>query len=944
MPALTRLRGLLAAVLLLAATVGLPLALAATVGDPLHAWPSLHSGQLSDTNMIAILASVFWLAWFSFAVPVATEIALNIATRLGHRPRRQVRLPLLGTQQQLARQLISAVLVLVPTTSSVAASTPATHQQPTQVTSTAWSDPMLAHSHQAQGNHSAAHGRGERTYVIPEVGGMRSYWALAEHYLDDGARWREIWQLNQGRVHTDGTVMDTPRQLHTGWTILIPIAADHRTGDPASAQHGAGDVTVRAGDTLSGIAAENGIPGWRGAWARNADRREPDGQRFTEPDLIYPGWTITLPDSPAEPSDPPSPANGHPNSHFPTTRTGHQPASTPKRHSPEHNGGTPGPAMSVTPTTPTETERPNSPPVSATAPAESEHPARHRLPVVPLEMGLAAAAAVAALDRARRIAQRRRRYGRRTPPPPAPLRQVEADLRHAARVTHPAVAAVELAAALTTTAPVTIRTVIARDSGAIDLHLDVATAHPPPPPFVQIPQGWQLPADATGFTFAVDAVDEPTPTLVAVGRLADGDVLVDLAHAGPVSIAGDQQIITAYLTQLAAALVAAPWSGRVQVHVPANLSDQLDHYEQVTADPGAPALPAPWPPVPTGEEEPGWCTSPIYLYLGWTDTDDVEALLRAAADPTIAVHAVLIGGCETTTVWTLDGETLTIPGMNEPLTVTVPDPDAPTAVDLIAFTATATDLPVGDPQLPTSAADAPPDRRTTSRQLNLLGPVELAGLITPRRTQTLNLLTYLALHRHGADHDTLATILWPKRVSGKTLRNRITEARALVDGAITEGPTWRLTDEVTTDWQRFTALADGTPDEQHEALRLVRGRPFHGLDYADWIDLEGIRSEVEATIVDLALTVAQRDLDTGEPDAAFRATRAGLAASRYEERLHRLGILAAHTAGHTAVIDSLKNEMRTALDIDIEPDDTLQPETLQLYADLRRTRGAISKG
>ena len=91
------------------------------------------------------------------------------------------------------------------------------------------------------------------------------------------------------------------------------------------------------------------------------------------------------------------------------------------------------------------------------------------------------------------------------------------------------------------------------------------------------------------------------------------------------------------------------------------------------------------------------------------------------------------------------------------------------------------------------------------------------------------------------------------------------------------------------------------------------------------------RSEVEAAIVDLALTVAERDLAAGDYDAAYTAARAGLAASRYEERLHRLAIRAAHEQGATGKVRAQQREMRTVLDDDIEPDDHLQAETDALY-------------
>ncbi|HVV74627.1 MAG TPA: LysM peptidoglycan-binding domain-containing protein [Mycobacteriales bacterium] len=943
-----RVRGVLSAVLLCAATIGLPLALADTVGDPLHSWPSLSSGQLSDTNVIAILAAVFWIGWLSFAVPAVLEVVLAVRARITHRPVREIHLPLLGSQQDLARSLISAILLLLGAQNTVGAAAPAhVHAvQITRVTDTAWTtltaSPAHHHAHRPS---AAGQDHRERSYVIPDIGGMRSYWALAEHYFGDGTRWREIWHLNQGRTHRDGTVMDTPRQLHSGWTILIPPAdvvdPSHHEDDRSPTT-----VTVGEGDTLSSIAERHSLDDWQQLWKINADRTEPDGRRFTDPGLIYPGWTLTVPSSQAtdgRPTPPPTAGTALPHDHPTRPSDSDTPLATVRTPRPD-----PTPT-GVTEPTPPASGHPSRSAASngggATNQHDQHHDPGHRLPVVPLGIGLAAAAAVAALDRARRIAQRRRRIGHRPLPPPEPLRRVEADLRHAARAAHPAVAAVELATALTATSPATveIKAVTAHDDGAVDLHLQPPGPDlpPPPPPFVAIPGGWRLPAADTGFSFAVDSVDEPVPTLTPVGCSGDGEVLVPLAHGAPVSIAGDPDAVSRYLTVLGEALLAAPWSGRVFLTVPAAMRDQLAATEHVTVVDGPPTLPSAIPLAASGAEEPGWCTTPVHLYLGWPATDPIDDLVRVAADPATSVYAILTGAHAATTVWTLDGDQLTIPGLDRPLTVTLPDPDKPTAADLIAHTSTAHEVPVGDPGLPDHLLDAPPHRAATSRQLNLLGPVELVGVEPPKRSQILNLLTYLALHRRGADHDTLDTVLWKKPVGGKTLRNRMHEARQLVGGAITDGPIWRLTDEVTTDWQRFTALAAGTPAEQREALQLIRGRPFQGLDYADWLHLEGIHSEVEAAIVDLAITVTERELDNGDPDAAYLAARAGLDASRYEERLHRLAIITAEAAGHTSIVETLKAEMRTAIEDDIEPDSELQAETRDLYERMRRGRTGI---
>lgn len=107
---------------------------------------------------------------------------------------------------------------------------------------------------------------------------------------------------------------------------------------------------------------------------------------------------------------------------------------------------------------------------------------------------------------------------------------------------------------------------------------------------------------------------------------------------------------------------------------------------------------------------------------------------------------------------------------------------------------------------------------------------------------------------------------------------------------------------------------------RRQSLALVTGRPFTGLDHCDWLDLEGIRSEVEATIVDVALTVGEADLDAGDFPEALAAARAGLLASRYEERLHRLAVRAADAQGLTGLVKTLTQEMECAIG-DAEPNE-----------------------
>ena len=127
--------------------------------------------------------------------------------------------------------------------------------------------------------------------------------------------------------------------------------------------------------------------------------------------------------------------------------------------------------------------------------------------------------------------------------------------------------------------------------------------------------------------------------------------------------------------------------------------------------------------------------------------------------------------------WQLTGTTLRIPGVDSPLTGTGSELPSSTGALLrhtLESPAVAADDNAGAPLL----ADAPPQHNAKDIEIRVLGPVDIVGVQTPRRTPVLAMLIYLALHRRGVDAETLATALWPdKVVAGKTLRNRISEAR-----------------------------------------------------------------------------------------------------------------------------------------------------------------------
>lgn len=238
----------------------------------------------------------------------------------------------------------------------------------------------------------------------------------------------------------------------------------------------------------------------------------------------------------------------------------------------------------------------------------------------------------------------------------------------------------------------------------------------------------------------------------------------------------------------------------------------------------------------------------------------------------------------------------------------------------------AQDLPSASATCVAAAPAAPIEPSATSRpaqdlMLTVLGQVELLGVERQPTRPNLHLLIYLAFHRRGVDPDRLATALWPERaVTSGAVRNRVTEARAVVDGHISEGPNRRLLPAVKLDWEQFALLAGGDLTSRLQALALVRGRPFDGLPDAEWLDLEGLRTEVEARIIDCAVTTARDLLAQDDPAGAFKAARAGLHANPYEERLFRLAMDAARRQGSTGLLRTLARELQVVLG---EDDDTV---------------------
>jgi len=315
-------KGLGSALLLALIVVGLPAvlirvgALPSSVPDLSSVWRAATGPDTSGRAVFAVLAALVWLLWAAFTISVLREIGAAIRTR-GHRPVRPV--PGLTWSARPAALLVTAIVamfvaapLLAATAPQAAAGHPSSggdgHRPTTTTSAVQRPGPATGPSHLAAANvgqlshgavvqpHQAvpaAHQSGAATATPAgahsqyTVRRHDSLWSIAERQLGDPLRYREIAALNPH--------LGPDYEIHSGQVLSLPIdpAGSHQGGNPSNGE--ATHVTVEKGDTLSGIAAEHGLPDWHTVWAANAGKLEPGGKRLTNPDHIEVNWTSACP-------------------------------------------------------------------------------------------------------------------------------------------------------------------------------------------------------------------------------------------------------------------------------------------------------------------------------------------------------------------------------------------------------------------------------------------------------------------------------------------------------------------------------------------------------------------------------------------------------------------------------------------------------------------------
>ena len=316
---------------------------------------------------------------------------------------------------------------------------------------------------------------------------------------------------------------------------------------------------------------------WREVWELNRDRAQADGRVFIDPNLIHPGWQLTMPadavglaqvppvtaspDPPVAPTLPPVTAS------LPTTTT------------------------ATTTAPPTTTEAVETSPVGPDVVAPNDSADDPDFEVVPLLAGaaLVAAGLVTSIDRLRRRQLRHRVGGRSIRLPDGAGRRVEASLRRAANtdsysrldlalrnLSH------QLGAADDRQRPRI--DVVSVGPAGIEILLDRPTDAPAGPFEVSAAgRAWTLPAGVDDALLDAIARDQPgpAPALASVGTVDDRSVLLDLESSPCTVLNGDPADAQALLWTIALDLATSDRADDIELLVIGEVPHGLEGLDRV---------------------------------------------------------------------------------------------------------------------------------------------------------------------------------------------------------------------------------------------------------------------------------------------------------------------------------------------------------------------------
>lgn len=769
------LRRLLAVLQLLVVLAAPPILLLGLVGSPLDPPAPLRSMDVltqpvDDRTLLWLLAAAAWLLYTHLLASLSVE-ALRQASG------RNLRVPLpgllFGANTMLASHLVAGLLLtpavsgggtqgaaLTPAVVRTAVSLPTAAQVMTSVM-TAELAPAPILTSQAQSAGAATMGdtaAGARAGLIqcrvlpPEGRDHDTLWDIAERHLGDGTRWREVYELNEGRLMPDGQRLTRASLIHPGWILTLPadaIALDIDRVSTAVASRGTADAAPPAS-----TAPVQALPDRSPTEQAGRDADQPAGpQSRTQADVLPPRGA---PVGPAE-SD-----------RGTASASTNAPTSPSLAAAPEVQGSQPSDAGETT------------------AGQLVEHDDHDVAPMVQGTLALAAVGLLAALTRRRKVAARRRPPGVRAARPSAELLEEEGRLRQQARLADDTAATVRLALLLAhrCSSAAQLKVLWQHPDGSIELcwtepSLDAVV----PAPFQATDRGWLLPADAHRLLYAtrqdgqrrqdrqarlsaeLDAAPDPCPLLLPVGTRDGSACLVNLEQCGLISLTTDEQapgpdfgsdaetrpaprpveLLGAWVQTLA----GAPWAELLRTYLPHALSDLGTGLEYVEVWDPITVTPTHFSPAEAAQirergsfsaarrANPDLDLEMCELYAGYPIRQLPPAVLAAAAGRTHPLVVMLLEPHPDAEPWTLQAPgRLRIPGIADDLTPLALDPV--THQRLLRLLEHAQDPPQAAPDDPHRAellAQCPPAISLAARPERDVDPTEATDVASTEQDE-----------------------------------------------------------------------------------------------------------------------------------------------------------------------------------------------------------------
>lgn len=970
--------GLLAIAGIAATLVGPPTLLIRFVGNPLPAaLPSMQEitdglsrTGIDDQILIKGLAILAWIVWAQLAVALLAEISSVV------RRANTVRLPVLPGLQPLASWMVGAVVLMTSTAAPTAAAA-APLFQPTIIPVPVALDIDSAALESAPLAPTAVEADVPTTEY--RVQKHDSLWSIAEEFLDDGFRWREIRDLNIGRTQSDGLAVTADSEMiKPGWVLVVPDPLAVPT--PATPRMQSSVVTVEKGDSLWSI-SEDALEDSLGRRATDAEITPVwadviDLNRSTlvvpdNPSLIFPGQEITIPGEapPAElPLEEP-PAAPEPVNAIDTGDTATLPATS---------VSTPTTSTAETPP-PTTAEADE---VDGDAPA-AEQGSSERSSTMPAGLlGVAGTGLGVAL--LAQLGRRRRRVARSGGVPPA-LPEVHDELREEIHIAADLDSAADLQAAMDqvgralagTLRPISPM-IVQVSHDRIEVLLSEASA--------DAPDGWSTEGDGIVWWRArpVPSSGSPVdccPALVTIGADDDGEVLLNLEVAGIVSIGGARDEVAGLARSLMLELQLKSGPAALHVVVDDHLVSDSDedvsafsHWEEVAADAEAwaqqssaaisPEGPATVMAARVAESPPDGLTPLVAVLDGMPVDDQFDAFAELAAGDAAACAIVLDDDPTETGVHIVvnDGE-LAIPSMGLRCRAQYVSFDLAEQIDTLMEDASQPALPFEQGTVATASDENDEiDLRDTAAEeipdldedwpviVRVLGEVgvdaEGADALRPKQTA---ILAYVALHP-DANADKIESAIWPGPMESRRqqLHNNLSKIRsALGPDVLPAAPDglYSVGAGVTTDLDILkrrvhvatTVAGCAAIPVLRSALEIVTGPVFsyRNADRASftWIDMEQWIFETEAIVVDAAVRLVELYSEAGDRDGVAWAARRGFMVSPGHTGLTDALLEALISAGEHAAAEEVYRSHRKALE-SLDVDDP-EPSTLQLALRIR---------